>query len=117
MISLILLLIGTIVTVVGVCISVPWVIVVGAIIAAVGLILFIIWALLCAASTPCSLMRTLHCILFWLVAVVVPVVAILMLIFAGLPCAIATVVGGVAWGSIFAWMGFIMRSVRCIPTC
>ncbi|MDQ0372529.1 PKD domain-containing protein [Cellulomonas humilata] len=116
-ISLILLIIGTIVTVVGVCISVPWVIVVGAIIAAVGLILFIIWALLCAASTPCSLMRTLHCILFWLVAVVVPVVAILMLIFAGLPCAIATVVGGVAWGSIFAWMGFIMRSVRCIPTC
>ncbi|WP_315093376.1 PKD domain-containing protein [uncultured Cellulomonas sp.] len=115
--ALILLLLGGIVTIIGICIAVPWVIVVGAIIAAVGLILFILWALLCAASTPCSLMRTLHCILFWIVAVVVPAVTILMLIFSQLPCAIATAVTGVAWGSIYAWLGFIMRSVRCTPTC
>ena len=115
--ALVLLLLGGIVTVVGVCAAVPWVVVVGAAIGVVGLILFIIWALLCAASTPCSLMRTLHCMLFWIVAVVVPVVTIILLIVSGLPCAIATAVTGVAWGSIYAWLGFIMRRVGCTPTC
>jgi hypothetical protein len=115
--ALIFLLLGGIVVVVGVCTGVPWVIVVGGVIAVVGLVLFVIWALLCADKTPCSLMQTVHCILFWIVAVVVPVVAFLLLLLTGLPCSIAAAVTGVAWGSIYAWLGFIMRKFSCMPTC
>lgn len=115
--AVILLLLGGIVVVVGVCSAIPWVIVVGGIVAAVGLVLFVLWALLCANHTPCSLMQTLHCLLFWIVAVVVPVVTLLLLVLTGLPCGIASAVTGVAWGSIYAWLGFIMRRVGCMPTC
>lgn len=116
-IAIILLLLGALVLILGICIAVPWVWIVGAIVGALGLILFIIWAILCAAMTSCSLMRTMHCVLFWFVSTVGPILTIIAAIFGGLPCGIAAAVSWGGWGALYAWLGFIMRRVGCPPTC
>ena len=116
-IAIILLLLGAVIVIIGVCIAVPWVWIVGAIVGALGLILFIIWAIVCAALTPCPLMRTMHCILFWIVSTVAPVIVIIAAITGGLPCAIAAAAAWGGWGTLYAWLGFIMRRVMCPPTC
>lgn len=112
-----LLLIGALVVIVGVCINVPWVWIAGAIIGALGLLLFIAWIIFCAATTPCSIMRTVHCVLFWIIAVVAPIIVVIAAIFGGLPCALAAAGSWGGWGTLYAWLGFVMRSVRCPPTC
>jgi hypothetical protein len=114
---LLLLVLGPIAVVVGVCISVPWVWIVGAALGVIGLVLFIIWAIVCARFTPCSLMRTLHCIMFVMVGSVFPIILLLAAIFGGLPCGLAAAAAWGGWGAVYAWMGFIMRGVGCPPTC
>jgi len=116
-IAIILLLLGGVLVILGICLSVPWLWIAGAIVGAVGLILFIIWAIFCSALTSCSLMRTMHCILFWIIAVVAPIITALALIFGGLPCGIAAAAAWGGWGTLYAWLGFIMRRVGCSPTC
>ncbi|HEY6202449.1 MAG TPA: hypothetical protein VI056_05350 [Candidatus Limnocylindria bacterium] len=115
--AIILLLLGAVVVVIGVCIAVPWVWIVGAIIGAIGLILFILWVIFCAALTPCSLMQTMHCILFWIIAVVAPILVAVAAIFGGLPCGIAAAVAWGGWGTLYAWLGFVMGRVGCPRIC
>lgn len=115
--SIILLLLGALVVIVGVCIAVPWVWIVGAIIGAVGLILFIIWIIICSAITPCSVMQTVHCTLFWIIAVAAPIIVALALIFGGLPCGLAAAAAWGGWGTLYAWLGFIMGRVGCPRIC
>lgn len=116
-IAIILLLLGALAVIIGVCINVPWVWIVGAIIGAIGLILFILWAIFCSAFTSCSLMRTMHCILFYIIAVIAPILVVIAFIAGGLPCGLATAAAWGGWGTLYAWLGFIMRSVGCPPTC
>ncbi|MEP6692770.1 MAG: PKD domain-containing protein, partial [Gemmatimonadaceae bacterium] len=116
-VAIVLLLLGALVVILGICIAVPWVWIVGAIVGAFGLTLFIIWAIFCAALTSCSLMRTMHCILFWFVSTVGPILTLIAAIFGGLPCGIASAVAWGGWGALYAWLGFIMRRVGCPPTC
>ena len=117
LVALALMLIGSIVIVIGICTGITWVWIVGAVIAAIGLALFIAWAIVCARSTPCSLMRTLQCILFWMVALVIPVLVVVVGLIGGLGCGIAAALAGVGWGAIYAWLGRIMRAVGCPPIC
>jgi hypothetical protein len=115
--SIALLLVGAVLVVVGVCTAVPWVWIAGAIVGGLGLLLFVIWALVCARFTACPLMRTMHCILFWIIAVVAPVLVVVAAIFGGLPCALAAAAAWGGWGTLYAWLGAIMRGVGCTPTC
>ena len=112
-----MLLGGAVVVIIGVCTALPWVWIVGAIIGTVGLILFGLWALFCAVLTPCPLMRTVHCMLFWIIAVVAPILVAVAAIFGGLPCALAAASAWGGWGTLYAWLGAIMRKVGCTPTC
>lgn len=122
LISMILMLAGTVVGIVGACVGNPYVIIAGVAILVVGLILFIFWAVFCAGSTACSLMRVVHCVLFTLVAVLLPLLTLILAILAfvgitSIPCAISAVVSWGYWGAMYAWLGFIMRRVGCAPTC
>lgn len=112
-----LLIVGSIVTVIGVCTSIVWVIVVGAVLGVIGLVLFILWAIFCARFTPCPVMIGVHCALFWLIAVVAPVLTLIAGLVGGLPCGLAAAVAWGGWGTLYAWLGRIMRSVGCSPTC
>jgi hypothetical protein len=103
--------------IIGVCVNVPWVWIVGAIVGVIGLLLFIAWVIFCSATTPCSVMRTVHCILFVIVAVVAPIIVAIAAIVGGLPCALAAAGAWGGWGALYAWLGFIMRRVGCPPTC
>ena len=116
-IALVLMLIGTVLAIIGACAGNVYVLVAGIIVVAIGLILFVIWAIVCAARTACSLMRTLQCILFVLVSTVFPILVLLLSLFGGLPCGIAGAVSWGYWGAILAWLSFIMRRVGCAPTC
>jgi hypothetical protein len=116
-IAVILILLGGIVAIVGACINVPWVIAVGAIVMAVGFILFIIWAIICAATTLCSVMQTIQCILFVITGTVMPIVAVLLALFGSLACGLAAALTGVIWGALHSWLSFIMRRVGCPPLC
>jgi len=113
----VLLLLGGILVILGVCFHVPWVLIAGVIVAVLGLLLFLLWVLFCAAFTSCPLMQTVHCFLFWIVAVVAPIVTIVALIFGGLVCGIAAALTWGGWGSIYAWLGYVMRRVGCPTTC
>jgi PKD domain len=115
--AIVLLLLGAVIVIIGICIAVPWVWIVGAIVGALGLVLFILWVIFCAALTPCPLMRTMHCILFWFVSTVGPILTILAAIFGGLPCGLAAAAAWGGWGALYAWLGFVMRRVGCPPTC
>jgi hypothetical protein len=122
LISMVLMLAGTVVGIVGACVGNPYVIIAGVAILVVGLILFIFWALFCAGTTACSLMRVVHCVLFTLVAVVLPLLTVILAILAffgitSIPCAVSALVSWGYWGAMYAWLGFIMRRVGCAPTC
>jgi len=112
-----LLTIGAVLVILGVCLGVPWLWIAGIVVGALGLLLFGIWAAVCARTTACSVMRVVHCILFWIVSVIAPIILLLAAIFGGLPCAIATAAAWGGWGTLYAWLGFIMRRVGCGPTC
>ena len=112
--AIILLLLGAVVVVIGFCIGVPWVVVIGFIIGALGLILFILWSIFCSAVTPCSLMREMHCLLFWSVTVA-PVVVAIAGALGGLPCGLAAAGAWGGWGTLYAWLGAIMQGVGCPP--
>ncbi|MEW1841208.1 PKD domain-containing protein [Nonomuraea angiospora] len=115
--AMVLLLIGSIVTVIGVCTNVPWVIVVGAVVGGLGAVLFALWAFLCARFTPCSAMTFVHCVLFWIVTVIGPIVTIIAGLVGGLPCGVAAAAAWGGWGTIYAVLGKVMRGVGCTPTC
>lgn len=114
-----LLLLGGLLVILGICLApifppaAPVLEIAGGIAAGLGLVLFIFWAALCAAFTSCGLMQTIYCLLDWLVGVVIPVATLLMLLLGDPPCALATAITGVAWGSIYSWYGFIMDKVHC----
>lgn len=116
-----LILLGGLLVILGICLGpfigpvAPVLEAAGGISAGLGLLLFILWIAICAAFTSCGLMQTIYCLLDWLVAVVIPIATILLFIFGGLPCGLATAITGVAWGSIFAWYTFVMGKVHC-PT-
>jgi hypothetical protein len=112
-----LMIVGSVLIIIGVCWSVPWLVIAGAIVAGIGLLLFIAWVIFCSATTPCSVMRTVHCILFWIIAVVAPIIVFLAALLGGLPCFLAAAAAWGGWGTLYAWLGFVMRRVGCPPTC
>ncbi|MEO3810976.1 PKD domain-containing protein [Sphaerisporangium sp. B11E5] len=119
-IAVVLLLLGSLAIVAGICFKVPWLVVVGGIVGGVGLILFILWAIFCAAITPCNVMQVVHCVLWVFVAIVGPVLATLANIFGGpVPseCGVAALVAWGGWGALFAWLGTIMSAVGCSRRC
>jgi hypothetical protein len=115
-----LLLLGGLLIILGICLApvfppaAPVLEIAGGIAAGIGLILFIIWAAICAAFTSCGLMQTIYCLLVWLVGVVIPIACVVMFLMGDPPCALATAITGVAWGSILVWYGFIMDKVKCL---
>jgi hypothetical protein len=116
-IAIVLMLLGALVAMIGFCTEIFWLEVVGLVVAAIGLILFVLWAIFCAAFTSCAVMRSVQCLLWWMVSVVDPILVVLCGIFAGLACGLEAAVTGVAWASIQNWLEFIMRKVRCTTTC
>lgn len=112
-----LLVLGALVLVIGVCTGVAPLWIAGAVAAALGLVLFIVWAAVCATVTPCPLMRSVHCILFWIVAVAAPVLVLLAGLLGGLPCGLAAAAAWGGWGTLYAWLGRVMQWVNCQPTC
>jgi hypothetical protein len=113
-----LLVLGAALLIIGVCFSVPPLVTAGVITAALGLLLFLLWLAFCTHFTPCSVMRTMHCILFFLIAVVAPIIALLAFLFTGFSVCLLTVLGAWGgWGTIYAWLGVAMGSVGCTKTC
>jgi hypothetical protein len=112
----VLLLLGGIVLVIGLCINVFWVWIVGAAIAVVGLVLFFLWALFCASMTPCTLMWTMECILNWIVKVGL-IVAIIVAIIGSknAACAAGSIAVWGGWGYLDNWLQTIMFKVGCPP--
>lgn len=117
-ISIVLLLIGGIVVAIGICINVVWVWIFGAAIGVVGAILFGFWVWLCASTTPCSLMRTMECILNWIVKVGV-IIAIITAIIGyfggGLPCSIGIIAVWSGWAFLDNILQTVMFKVKCPP--
>ena len=62
-------------------------------------------------------MRTVHCILFILVALIGPIIVGLALLYGYLPCRIAAAAAWGGWGTLYAWLGVVMGSVGCKKTC
>ena len=112
-----LLVLGAAAIIIGVCFAVPPLVVAGAIAAGVGALLFILWVAFCARFTPCDVMQTMHCILFFLIAVVAPIIFVLAIVFGGLPCAIAAAAAWGGWGTLYAWLGVVMGQVGCSKIC
>jgi hypothetical protein len=112
--SIVLLLAGGVVFVIGWCIAVLWVWIVGAAISVAGLALFLIWAFLCAKQTPCTLMWTMECILDWIVKTAW-VVALIALIFGGLPCGLAAFSAWAGWAVIDSLLRTVMFRAGCPP--
>jgi hypothetical protein len=114
--AIVVLAVGTVVLVIGVCSSVFWLEIIGGVLAVAGLILLAIWALVCASVTPCALIRQIHCVIAevvkwgWLIAVFATWTK-------GLDCGFAAAAAWGGWGSIYAWLGTIMRAAGCTPTC
>jgi len=106
--------------VIGVCFNVPVLTTAGLIAVGVGLLLMILWTLLCARFTPCSVMQTIQCILFVLVAVIGPIIAVLAAVFGGgiLSACFGAAVGAWAgWGTLYAWLHKVMQQVGCHELC
>lgn len=103
--------------VVGTCIANIYVEVAGAAAVAVGLILFVLWAIFCSALTACGVMLTVQCLLFWIVAVVGPIMAALAAYASGIfsACTAAAALTWGGWGTLLAWLETIMRKVHCEP--
>jgi hypothetical protein len=116
-IAIALQIIGSVLGILGICMNIPWLWIAGAIVGGIGLLLFIVWVIFCSATTPCDVMRTVHCVLFALVAVVGPIMTVIASIFGGVPCGIAAAAAWGGWGTLYAWLGFVMRNVGCQPTC
>jgi hypothetical protein len=112
-----LLLLGGLAIIIGVCSGVPPLVIAGGIAVGLGLLLFILWAVLCARFTSCSVMQTLHCILFFFVAVVAPILAVLAFLFGTPACLVAVAGAWGGWGTIYAWLGVAMGQVGCQKTC
>jgi hypothetical protein len=110
-------LLGAASVIIGVCFNVPPLIIAGGIAAGIGLLLFILWVVLCARFTPCSVMQTVHCILFVVVAFIAPIIFVLALVFGTLACQIAVAGAWGGWGTIYAWLGAVMGQVNCPKTC
>jgi hypothetical protein len=112
-----LLVLGAMSIIIGVCFNVLPLVIAGGIAAGLGLLLFILWVVLCARFTSCSVMQTMHCILFFLIAVIAPIIFVLAILFGGLPCAIAVATAWGGWGTVYAWLGVVMGQVNCPKTC
>jgi len=115
-----LVVLGLASIVIGVCFNVPVLTTAGLIAVGVGLLLMILWTLLCARFTPCSVMQTIQCILFVLVAVIGPIIAVLAAVFGGgiLSACFGAAVGAWAgWGTLYAWLHKVMQQVGCHELC
>lgn len=112
-----LLLLGAASIIIGVCYSVPPLVIAGGIAVVIGLLLFILWAVFCARFTSCSVMQTVHCILFFMIAVIAPIIVLLAFLFGSLACVVAAAGAWGGWGTIYAWLGSVMGSVGCTKTC
>ena len=112
-----LLLLGGLSIIIGMCAPAPPLVVAGIIAAALGLLLFGIWAAFCAHFTSCSVMQKVHCILFFVVAILAPILAIIALIVGNPTCLLGVAAAWGGWGSIYAWLGSIMNSAGCKKVC
>jgi hypothetical protein len=112
-----LFLIGGILIIIGVCSGVLPVLIAGIAAAILGLVLFALWVLFCAAFTPCSVMQKVHCVLFVMIAIVGPIIALLAFLLGGLACGLAAAGAWGGWGTLYAWLGAVMGAVGCTKTC
>jgi hypothetical protein len=117
--ALILHVIGAIVLAVGMCLSNPYVIVVGVAILVVAWIVFAIWVALCAAMTPCSLLYTVFCILFWISAIIVPIILAVLIVITIFTskwlCFLGIGLVEADWGLLFIWFTYAMISIAKCP--
>lgn len=112
-----LLLLSGALFIIGVCFSVPPLVIAGIVAAGLGLVLFIIWAIFCAAFTSCSVMQTVHCILFVIVAIIAPIIVLIAFVFGTPACGFAAAAAWGVWGTFYAWLGVVMGAVGCAKTC
>ena len=112
-----MLIIATVLVILGFCLGLPllWMIGLGMVI--IGLIMLGAWGIFCSIFTPCSLMQTVHCTMFWMIAVFFPIIVFLVGWFGGFPCWLSAAASWGGWGMLYAWFGFLMRRFGCSSTC
>lgn len=111
---IVLILVGSIVIVVGVCVGYPVVWIIGIVIALIGLILFLIWTIICAGQTLCGIVLTVYCILDWIVKVGW-IVALVAGIVGGQACGLAGFAAWGGWGALLSWYTTVMFRIGCPP--
>jgi formate-dependent nitrite reductase membrane component NrfD len=112
-----LILTGAVLTVFGVCGASPTLFLVGTSMAGVGVALFAFWAFLCASTTPCHVMQSAHCLLYWLVITDLFITALIAFVGAQQACIIASAATWGGFGTMYAWLGSIMTGVNCPKRC
>ncbi len=117
--ALVLHLIGAIVLMVGICLTNPYVIIAGAAILVLAWIVFALWVWLCAAITPCSLLYTVFCIIWWMALVVAPVLVAVMgiigLITGSGWCTLGAAMVLLDWALLLGWYTWAMVTIAKCP--
>jgi hypothetical protein len=112
-----MILAGGLMAVGGVCGKALLLAYIGAGVIVLGMVLFFLWMAFCGRISSCSMMRTVHCMLFWL-GVFTPVIVIgLAILSQDLACtaAIAGYWGLVGW--LYAILGSAMSAAGCAKRC
>lgn len=112
-----LLIVGAILTVVGVCTGSAPLIVAGGAVFGVGVLLFALWAFFCQAFTSCGVLENLRCLLNWLAALAAAL-GILLLFLQDPACGIAALIASGSWAGAAGLLTDIMVQKGCtIGTC
>jgi PKD domain-containing protein len=106
---------GLVIAGVGAAASQLWVS--GGLTCLVGLFLFLTWSSSSGPVTPQLLMQTMHCLLFWIVALVGPVVVTVSGFFWGVDTLLAATAGWAICGAVLGGLGRVMARVGCVRTC
>lgn len=113
---------GSLALAIAVCLKITIGIAVGAVASGLGLLLFVLWLLICGRFTSCDVMRTIHCFLYWYIAIVTPLALILQLIMLlmgkfSLPCFAGLFAHLSLMGWLYAQVGKAMTQKGCVKTC
>lgn len=115
--AMVLLTLGAILVLIGVCANIPQVLVIGIVVLVIGFVLLILWLILCATTTPCWVMQRVDCFLFFVISLIMPIVALILANTGNLPCGLAAALTWGGYGTIYTWLNFVMSRVGCPKLC
>jgi hypothetical protein len=116
-IAVIALLAGAPLVSIGLCTAIVVLLQLGAALIIVGVLAFLLWLLLCSKTTACGVLQQVQCVLFWMEVLVLPLVALLVWLIVGWPCAVTLGVPALLWGAAYALLVAYMGKVNCKITC